>query len=99
MMLNLKNLLKEKNSKCVLNVSFGLKKTKAAIIWHVDVGINFVTNVEGNIWLVNASKRQEKNTKDVWSNNVKKWNKEKHREVEDLREDDKLIYYISIKEF
>jgi hypothetical protein len=63
------------------------------------VGINFVTNVEGNIWPVNASKKQEKNTKDVWSNNVKGWNKEKHREVEDLREDDKLIYYISIKEF
>ena len=34
------NLLEEADWNNVHNVNFGLKKTKDAIIWHVDVNIN-----------------------------------------------------------
>ena len=46
---SLRNLWKERTSKSARNVSFGWRELRGAIIWLVDVGLNFVISVGGLI--------------------------------------------------
>jgi len=60
---SLYNLLKAISLNNALNVNFGFKKTRGAIIWHANANFSFVINVEGSIENVSVFKSRDSNTK------------------------------------
>lgn len=60
MIKNLWILLKDPSLNNVLNVNSGLKKIKAAIIWHANVSFSFVINVVEYSWNANVLKNKNK---------------------------------------
>ena len=52
-------LLKVRSLSSVLNVNFGYRKIKDAIIWHVNANFNSAINVEEFIWNANVLKKQD----------------------------------------
>lgn len=79
MIRNFWNLPGGRNSSNVLNVNFGLKKIKDAIIWRVNANFSFATDVEEFIWNANVWKKWEKNRKEE-EHSYKKDEEEKRRE-------------------
>lgn len=75
LMMHLWSLWLAKNSSNAQNASFGYRKMKDAIIWHVNVNSNFAINVEVSIWNANVCRKWRR----TWKEEGSKHNKEEER--------------------